>query len=150
MAFADVDEFWQPRMKASDGQVLSVAEFLRQPVIHNESALRANTWYFGSNNNRTKQLDISSKARNATLAKYLSRHITAITGEREKNIVRPEEITYMSTHLVAKGPHEYLLDPERQMRVVHYKPQYTFDEVDDSMMQYVDGVTSILHRFGFE
>lgn len=54
VAFADVDEFWQPRLQATpEGPLLTVAEVLKQPEVRSESALRANSWYFGSNANQT-------------------------------------------------------------------------------------------------
>ena len=69
---------------------------------------------------------------------------------RQKNIVRPEKISYMGMHLVATGPREYLLDPVHQMRVVHYKPLQLFDDLDESMLQYAQGVRSMLHHLGFQ
>jgi hypothetical protein len=150
VAFADVDEFWQPQMKSpTNGRALTVAETLTQPGICNQSALKSKTWYFGSNKSPAKQLDISTAAHNLTIAKWISRDKDAVTGAREKNIVRPEKITYMATHLVAAGPLEYELDPVSQMRVVHYKPQFAFDDLDDSMLAYVDGMESTLKQFDF-
>lgn len=154
IAFADVDEFWQPQMKRSPpeeaaGDFLTITETLRHPDVQNESALRADTWNFGRSSNDTAQLAISEAAGNLTIAKWMARDGDAIRTERWKNIVRPEAIRYMGTHLVATGPREYMLDPVKQMRVVHFKPHLAFEQRDESMKRYVHGVRSILHQFGY-
>ena len=150
VAFADVDEFWQPRSQAMPGgPLLTVAEVLKQPEIRSESALRANSWYFGPNSNQTKQREIESTAGDMGIAKWISCDGDAIRDGRWKNIVRPEKITYMGTHLVATGPSERLLDPEKQMRVVHFKSHLSFADRDEGMLRYDHGVKSMLYQFGF-
>ena len=150
VAFADVDEFWQPRMQASpEGPLLTVAEVLRQPEIRSESALRVNSWYFGSNTNATKQREIESAAGNVKIAKLISPDGDATRNGSWKNIVRPEKITYMGTHIVAMGPSERLLDPEKEMRVVHFKSRLSFADLDEGMLRYDHGVRSMLYQFGF-
>lgn len=146
VAFADVDEFWQPRQRAEDDTLLTVAQMLQLPDIHNESALSGNTWYFGPSNNT---LQSNADAANLTMTRWTARSEDAVRHGREKNIVRPETVTYMATHLVATGPPEYRLDPVHQMRVVHYKSEFAFADVDDSMSRQAHAVLSLLRALGY-
>ena len=93
---------------------------------------------------RQGAVDVGSA--NLPLARCVAHDKGPIYAGREKLIVRPEHVHYVSVHMVTLGMPTHTLDAESEMRLVHYKDveHMRYHVTDMVMQEWVEPVQAIL------
>ncbi|XP_033641056.1 uncharacterized protein LOC117301365 [Asterias rubens] len=130
----DVDEYVQPMNPANP----KIPNFLRDPRLNKLGAIRLQNWFFGRPNT-SEVLEGSIMERN----RWRPSEPTLQNTGRDKNILRPINVHYFKIHAIKLGGETKSINPETEMRLVHYRgdnPRVRhfdlpeFDVLDESMV----------------
>ena len=149
VALHDSDEFfYAAKPWTSVAQMLH--KFVHDGVDDQIGAVQARTWFYGMHDAEAEQkerqgaVDVGSA--NLLLARCVARDKGPIYAGREKLIVRPEHVHYVSVHMVTLGMPTHTLDAESEMRLVHYKDveHMRYHVTDMVMQEWVEPVQAVL------
>ena len=110
-------------------------------------ALHIKNWYFSANTNATLQQERENTVGNSSkLALWVTRAPSHTPSGYEKSLVRPQNVHYYSVHMVTLGGQMVRVNPDQDLRLVHYKPPTfkTFTDIDMSMANRSAAVQSLV------
>jgi hypothetical protein len=141
VALTDVDEYIQSMVPG-----VTVAEFLNQRNVldHVGTLIVLSTW-FGSNTNDTVQAQFQATSHGLMLGRYRSRGKV----EGQKMIANPRGMSYNSVHHITTGGPQHNLDPEKELRLSHFKPDMKLANVDGSLWEHEDAIVQLLKEWGY-
>jgi hypothetical protein len=141
VALTDVDEYIQCMVPG-----VTVAEFLNQRnVLDHVGTLLVRAAWFGSNTNATLQAQFEATSHALTLGRYRSRGKV----EGQKMIANPRGMSYNSVHHITTGGPQHTLDPEKELRLNHFKPHMKLETVDSSLWVHGESVLQLLKEWGY-
>ena len=145
VALHDSDEFFYAAKPWKDvAQILH--KFVHNGVDEQIGAVQARTWFYGMHGDEAEQQAKHGATETLRLARCIARDKGPIYVDREKLIVRPENVRYVSVHMVTLGMPTLTLDAENEMRLVHYKDveHRRYNVTDTSMKEWVAPVQAVL------
>ena len=118
VALHDSDEFFYA-VKPWKSVDHMLRGFVRDKKVDRSiGAVQARTWFYGVHRDDSRPADSVSPL---LLARYSARDKRPIRFGREKLIVRPENVQYVSVHMVTLGNWTRILHARKEMRLVHFK-----------------------------
>jgi len=143
VALHDVDEFlYASKPWMSVGHLMrSLTEGGGDSEV---GAVEIKNWFYGL---PADTEPISSQSR-LVMARCTKRDQHPVVSGREKLVVRPQNVRYVSVHMVTLGQATHTLDPESEMRLVHYKDveHRQYNVTDTSMREWAEPVQAVLDR----
>jgi hypothetical protein len=146
VALHDSDEFFYA-VKPWESVDHMLRELVRgDKVDRSIGAVQARTWFHGLNRDDSRPADSASP--HLLLARYSARDKRPIRFGREKLIVRPENVQYVSVHVVTLGNWTRTLHARKEMRLVHFKDigNKRYNVNDTAMREWVKPVQHVIDR----
>ena len=146
VALTDVDEFIQALTPG-----MTVADYFNQQAVREHYAavqVQFTTW--GSNINDTVQAAFADTCKGLRLGEYRSRAkcCKGNSFQSQKMVANPRGMSYCSVHFLTTGGTAYNADPEKELRINHFKPQKRLDVQDDSLYVQIDNIRHTLDSWG--
>ena len=141
VALHDVDEFlYASKPWSSVGQLMrNLTEGRGDAGV---GAVEIKNWFYGL----PAQPQPTAPPSRLVMARCTGRDSGPVVRGREKLIVRPQNVLYVSVHMVTLGMPIHTLDAESEMRLVHYKDveHRRYDVTDAVMEELVEPVQAVM------